>query len=261
MPILKHELRQGRLSFAIWTGSIGALLVVCICLFPEIRAEAQKTSQLFASMGSFTAAFGMDRLDFGTLPGFYAVECGNIIGLGGALFAALIGITALSKEEHGHTAEFLLTHPISRSRVFAEKLGAAAAEVLGMNVILLALSLAAIVAIREEIPWREVLTLHLAYLLLHLELAGIGFGLSAFLRSSGTGIGLGLAAVLYFLELIANMTDAADFLRFVTPFAYCSGADIVAEGRLELSLAALGALYTAALLLAGYRRYRYKDIR
>lgn len=73
-------------------------------------------SEMFASMGSFTAAFGMDRISFGTLIGFYAVECGNILGIGGAFFAAMIAINALAKEEKERTAEFLLTQPVSRTK-------------------------------------------------------------------------------------------------------------------------------------------------
>ena len=56
MTITAHELRQGRLSFLIWTLSIGFLLAVCIFLYPEMKNEMDDISQLFASMGSFTAA-------------------------------------------------------------------------------------------------------------------------------------------------------------------------------------------------------------
>ena len=54
--------------------------------------------------------------------GFYAVECGNILGLGGAFYAALCAATVLSKEEKDKTAEFLLTHPVSRVKIITEKL-------------------------------------------------------------------------------------------------------------------------------------------
>lgn len=85
---------------------------------------------LFDCMGSFTAAFGMDRLGFGTLVGFYAIECGNILGLGGAFFASLCAVNMLSKEERDRTAEFLLSHPVSRRRVVTEKLAAPRARYL-----------------------------------------------------------------------------------------------------------------------------------
>ena len=37
MTLVKHELRQGRISFLIWTASVGVLLAVCVFLFPEDR--------------------------------------------------------------------------------------------------------------------------------------------------------------------------------------------------------------------------------
>ncbi len=75
-------------------------------LFPEMKGQMDSVSDMFASMGSFTEAFGMDRLNFGTLIGFYAVECGNILGLGGAFYASLCAVGILSKEEKDKTAEF-----------------------------------------------------------------------------------------------------------------------------------------------------------
>ena len=91
MTIVRHELQQSRTAFIIWTLAIGFLLSICVFLFPEMKGEMQGVADMFASMGSFTAAFGMDRLNFGTFIGYYAIECGNIQGLGGALFASLSG--------------------------------------------------------------------------------------------------------------------------------------------------------------------------
>lgn len=260
MTIVKHELRQGKISFAIWTGSIAFLLMVCVFLFPEMKGEMNAVGDIFASMGSFTAAFGMDRLNFGTLTGFYAVECGNVLGLGGAFFASLIAAAALSKEEKDRTAEFLLTHPVSRTRVITEKLAAVMVQIIVMNAIILALSLASIGMIGEDIPWKEILLMHLAYFLLQVELAGICFGISAFLRRGSIGIGFGLAAMMYFLNLIANMTESVDFLKYITPFGYCEGADIVSNGRLDFTMIVIGMLFAFAGIFAAYVKYRRKDI-
>lgn len=122
MTLVKHELKQGKILFMIWTAAIGFLLVICVFLFPEMKGQMESVNDVFASMGSFTEAFGMDRLNFGSLVGFYAVECGNVLGLGGAFYAALCAAGILSKEEKDKTAEFLLTHPVSRKRIITEKL-------------------------------------------------------------------------------------------------------------------------------------------
>lgn len=260
MTIVRHELKQGRSAFFIWTAAIAVLLMVCVFLFPEMKGEMNSMGQAFASMGSFTAAFGMDRLNFGTLTGFYAIECGNILGLGGAFFASLTGVSALSREEKDRTAEFLLTHPVSRVRVISEKLAAVMAQVIALNVVIFGAAVLSMAAIGETIPWKELLLMHLAYLLLQLELAGVCFGVSAFLRRGGAGIGLGLAAVLYFLNLIANMTESAEFLKYITPFAYCEGADIVSNGRLELPTVLLGMGCAGIAVGLGYWKYCKKDI-
>ena len=260
MTLVKHELRQGKTSFLIWTASVGFLLAVCIFLFPEMKEQMDGVNDIFASMGSFTEAFGMDRLHFGTLIGFYAVECGNILGLGGAFYASLCAVGVLSKEEKDKTAEFLLTHPVSRKRVLTEKLIAVLIQITAMNIIIYALAVGSIAAVGEAIPWREISLLHLAYYLLQLELAGICFGISAFLHKGSIGVGLGLAVMMYFLNLIANIADAAEFLKYITPFGYCEAADVVSNGSLDSTLVMIGAVMGICGIMIAYLKYTKKDI-
>ncbi len=261
MTLIKHELRQGRISFLIWTASVGFLLAVCVFLFPEMKGQMEDVGDVFSSMGSFSDAFGMDRLNFGTLLGFYAIECGNVLGLGGAFFAALCGAGILSKEEKDRTAEFLLTHPVSRARIVTEKLVSVYAQIIAMNLVIYGISLGSIAAIGESVPWKELNLLHLAYFLLQAELAGICFGISAFVRRGSAGIGLGIAAGMYFLNLVANIAQAAEFLKYVTPFGYAEGADIIEKGCLDGTLVAIGLALGAIGIGAAYGKYCGKDVR
>ncbi len=217
-------------------------------------------NDIFASMGSFTEAFGMDRLNFGTLIGFYAVECGNILGLGGAFYASLCAVGILSHEEKDKTAKFLLTHPVSRKRIITEKLIAALIQITAMNIMIYALAVGSIAAVGEAIPWKEISLIHLAYYLLQLELAGICFGISAFLRRGSMGIGLGIAVMMYFLNLIANIADVAEFLKYITPFGFCEGADIVSNGSLDCTLVSIGAVIGIGGIMIAYLKYTKKDI-
>ncbi len=261
MTLIKHELRQGRISFLIWTASVGFLLAVCVFLYPEMKGQMEDVGDVFSSMGSFSDAFGMDRLNFGTLLGFYTIECGNVLGLGGAFFAALCGAGILSKEEKDRTAEFLLTHPVSRARIVTEKLVSVYAQIIAMNLVIYGISLGSIAAIGESVPWKELNLLHLAYFLLQAELAGICFGISAFVRRGSAGIGLGIAAGMYFLNLVANIAQAAEFLKYITPFGYAEGADIIEKGCLDGTLVAIGLAFGAIGIGAAYGKYCRKDIR
>ena len=115
-------------------------------------------------------------------------------------------------------------------------------------------------AIGETIPWEEMLLLHAAYLLLQIELVGICFGISAFLRKGSVGTGLGVAVTMYFLNLIANITESAEFLKYITPFAYANGTDIVTEVTLDGKLILIGMAYAMVGIVAAYWKYTKKDI-
>ena len=260
MTIVKHELKQGRTAFLIWTGAIALLLGICIFLFPEMKGEMQGVSEIFSSMGAFTAAFGMDRLNFGSLTGYYAIECGNVLGLGGAFYAALVAVDILSKEERMHTADFLLTHPVSRTRIMTEKLISVLLRVTALSLINYLVSVLSMTAIGEKIPWKAVNLLHLAYFLLQLEIAAVCFGISAFVKRGSAGVGLGIAALFYFMNLIANITESAAVLKYFTPFGYCDGADIVSGGKLDGGILAAGMALAALGLAAAYLSYPKKDI-
>lgn len=261
MTIVRHELRLGRKAFIIWSGAVGFLLIVCIFLFPEMKGEMDSISTTFSDMGSFTAAFGMDKLNFGTLVGYYAIECGNVLGLGGAFFASLCAASILCREEKERTAEFLLTHPVSRVRIITEKLIAVMLQVVAMNLIVFVLSIASMAAVGESIPWKEVTLLHLAFLIMQIELSGICFGISAFMHKGSIGVGLGVTFMLYFMNLISNITEKAEGLKYITPFAYCDGATIVSELKIDAVKVAIGMIICAAGITAAYLKYTKKDIR
>lgn len=260
MTIFKHELRQGRNALLIWTAAISFMLGVCVLIYPEMSAQMGDVGGMFAEMGSFSAAFGMDRINFGEFIGFFGVECGNVLGLGGAFFAALLGISALAKEEKEHTAEFLLTHPVSRQEVIAGKLCAVIAQIIILNVVVIGVTALSVLAIGEEAPVRTLGLLFFAYLLMQLETAAVTFGISAFLKRGGMGIGIGLAAVFYFMNIIANLIQETKFLKFITPFGYAEGADIISDNAVNGGYLAVGMIFAVLGIAAAFWRYGGKDI-
>ena len=260
MTILKAELRRGAKALILWTVVIGFLLGICILIYPEMESQMNEISGMFSEMGSFSAAFGMDRVNFGEFMGIFAVECGNVLGLGGALFGALLGIGALAGEEKEGTAEFLLTHPVSRRSVLLQKLGAVLLQILILNGAVLGISLVSALLVGEAPEGKTFVLLFLAYLILQMEIASTCFGISAFLSRGGQGLGLGIAALAYFLNIIANLTEDAGFLKYITPFGYAEGADIVAEGSLNSGYLAAGIALALLGIGAAFVWYQRKDI-
>lgn len=260
MTIYIKELKQSFKSLCIWTASIAFMMLVCVLLFPEMKSEMDSVSSIFANMGGFTAAFGMDKLSFGQLMGFYGIECGNVLGIGGGFFAALAGISVLANEEKERTAEFLLTHPISRVSIIAQKLLSVLTQVVVLNIVVVAVSLISAAVINESFEMKEFILLHVAYLIMQLEISCICFGISAFIRRGSIGIGLGLALAFYFMNLVCNMTEQAEFLRYITPYAYAEASNIISEAKLDTVLIVIGIIIAVIGAAVGFIKYTKKDI-
>lgn len=259
--LLYHELKQGFKSLMIWTIAILFLIVTCIFIYPEMNTQMAGMNEMFASMGAFTQAFGMDRLNFGSFIGFYSVECGNILGLGGAFFAALLGIGAIAKEEVSHTAEFLYTLPLSRNKVLLTKLLAVFLQVLVLNLLVFAFSALSAVAVEKELDWHSMILLHSAFLCAQLEISAICFGISAFIKANALGIGLGLALLLYFMNIIANLSEPLSFLKFITPFGYTEAADVVCDSALDLPKLLVGLAIGILFAASAFWKYARKDLK
>lgn len=260
MTIYIKELKQSAKAWGIWTGAISFMLFVCIMMFPEMKDQMDSVTSVFSNMGDFTSAFGMDKLSFGELMGFYGVECGNVLGIGGGFFAALAGISVLAAEEKDHTAEFLLTHPVSRVSVLTQKLMSVLTQIIAMNVVIVGISLISSAIIGESFQMRELILLHTAYLILQLEIACICFGISAFIRRGSIGIGLGLALAFYFMNIVCNISEQAEFLKYITPYAYADASEIITESGIDMVLVLTGTGITLAGIIIGYLKYTRKDI-
>ena len=259
MTLLKHELKRGRLSLIIWSAAISLLLIVCVLIFPLMKASMDELNQVLGSMGSYSEVLGMDQLDFTDCLQYFSMECSEMLGLGGGLFAALAGIAALAGEEKERTAEFLMTHPVSRQRIVAEKLAALMIRIFVFDVAVTLLTGASILLIGEEIHVGKYLVLMGTYLILHLELALISFGLSAFIRKGGVPIALGAVMGFYFLSIVSNIAEEAEFLQYLTPFGYANGTYLLEHLHPEPIALSVGIALAAASVLAAFLRYRTKE--
>ncbi len=258
--IYKHEMKLLYKTFLIWTLAVGGMCFVCILLFNSMKGTMSGMAESFSQMGAFADAFGMSQLSIATLAGFYSTEVGTIHSLGGAMFAAIISTVMLSKEEDGHTSEFLFTLPISRGKVITSKLMAVITNVVLFNVICVGAYTLGIVILGEDIDFERFFLYHGMQLLMHLEIAGICFGLSSFMKKNKLGLGLGIVMVFYAYDLMARMIpDLSDYKLF-TPFSYANAADIFSTGEIETGALVLGIVVMVASVVVAYLRYGKRDL-
>ena len=260
MTLILHEIKRNKLSLIVWSCALSFMLGVCVFIYPEMQTQMGDIGAMFSEMGAFSDAFGMDQLNFGEFMGYFGVECANTLGLGGALLAGVVGITALSKEERDHTAELLLTLPVSRVRIITEKLLFSVFHIITVNAAVVLVTVGAILAIDADADAGKLALIFVANLIMQLEIMAITFGISAFIRRGGLGIGLGLSFGLYFINILSNLTDELEFLKYITPFGYADSGHIIAECAIDFWPLFIGMILSALGILAAYKQYTVKDI-
>lgn len=262
MNLLLRELKANRRSLLIWALALALLNLLMMALYPAFAEDAEQLEGYIDMFPEeFTRIFGLDKLNMAEPIGFYAVEAYFMVILFGSMFAAIVGTTVLSKEESEKTIEFLLAKPISRSYVVTGKVLAVLAMLLIFNLIIAAATVVSFEIFVSEYSRTELARLLIAPLIGQLAFAGLGLLLSVFLarRRAAISAGIGLVLGLYFLNVIANLTDKLDFLRFLSPFWYIEAADIVDDGFVPWKLALMLGV-VAATVAATYWTYNQKDI-
>ena len=67
--------------------------------------------------------------------------------------------------------------------------------------------------------------------------------------------------MLYFVNFIANLTEDAEFLKYITPFGYTDSAYIINEKSLKLEYLVVGIIFAIIGIVSAYVKYTKKDIK
>lgn len=260
MTLLKQEWKMNFKSLLIWTLCVGICCSGCILMFESLEDSMAEMGQMFAEMGSFSAAFGMDKMSIATLTGFYATEISIIFLLGGAMFAAMTGAVLLSKEEEGHTMEFLHTMPVSRTYIYLWKYVTLLLLIVVFNAVCIGLDVAAFAVIGEEITMGEFVEYHLLALVMQVEIGSICYLISAICRRKQIGLALGLAVLFYLMDIMCNIVPDLEFLKYFTPYYYANAAQIYSGGDSRMGLMFLGLAVTVVVVILGGVVYHKRDM-
>ncbi len=260
MTLLKHEIKMNLKALLIWAFSVGILCAGCILLFESLEESMRGMADAYSDMGAFSAALGMDQLNVSTLKGFYGTEVALMFAIGGAMFAAMTGAAMLSKEEEGHTCEFLVTLPLGRRSIFWWKYVGMVVLVILFHFITVLFILAGFAGIGEILEGKTLALYHGVQLVMQLEVGSVCFLISAISKRRQIGVSLGLAMLLYVADLLCRVIPDIENLKYITPYYFSNGADIFAKGQIETGMVGIGLTVILISVLAAAAVYEKRDL-
>lgn len=260
MTLYIKEIKNNLKNLLIWSVCVGGMCMACILLYTSMQDSMQGMNESFSNMGAFSTAFGMNKLGVESLAGYYASAVAAVHSLGGAMFVALLSTQIVSKEEAGHTAEFLNVLPISRKSIIVQKYLALITLTVIFHIICVMLYVISFAIVNEDIGMREFFMFHGAQVLMNIEIATICFAVSAYNKRNMIGAGMGIAIGFYAIDLIVRIVPKIENLKYLTPFYYANAADVFVSGSISWKLLVVSVIVIIAAFIIALVRYERKDI-
>ena len=261
--IYRHEFRARLKSVITWSIALMAITFIFLSVFPSFADQAALMNEMMARFPpELLAAFGMNEVDLSTVIGFYSFIF-LFVQVCLAIQAGNYGFGLVSIEESELTADFLISKPVSRSRILTSKLLAAWTSLAITDLVVWASSFAAITLSSNgrEVEARTLVLLLLSIVVFQLFFLSVGLIISLLVKRvrSVTPYALGLGFGMYVLSAFSGM-EGVSVLEWITPFKHFDPNYIVQHGAYDAPLVLLNAAVTVISLAASYRLYVRRDI-
>lgn len=263
MNVFWRELKTYRKSTFIWIASLSATLIVFLLMYTAFSKDVETSRSLLAQFPpAVRSAFDISMSNFFTIYGFFAYLF-TFIGLVGAVQAMNLGVGALSREESGKTVDFLLSKPVSRTKIVTAKLVAILVLIFITNIVFSAVALIMAKLVSTTSFDNNIFLLLTGELfLIQLFFVALGLLISVLTKRIKSSIAVVLPTVFtfFFVGTIGTILGL-DEIKYFIPFKFFDSNYIIAHGSYDLQYLAIDLIFVVATIAASYLIYIRKDIR
>jgi ABC-2 type transport system permease protein len=262
MNILKFELKRSFLSMVGWTvGMIACISVFMQGMFPIYSDSIDQIMVMMQSFPKeFLAAFGFS-MDMFSFAGFYAFSF-TYLTLLGVMFSCTVTLQIFAREKRSHCQEFLYAKPVTRQKIFMEKLAAVLSLLVVSNMVLVAWAgMVTVLAGENELLGKIVLAslsvfctelLFMAFVIL--------YSVQARKVRTISGAAMAFAFAGFILSALSSLIDKVE-MRYIAPFKYFDPFQAVMNGTYEIEYVITALFIFIAVMAVASMRYFNKDVR
>lgn len=236
MIVAVRAVRDRRRPLVWWSLGIVGLVLFTVALFPSVRGEEsfdELADQLPEAMRSL---FGIDADIPLTSPAGYLHGrlFGSLLPLLLLVFGIGAGTRAIAGSEESGALELLLAQPVTRTAVLAQRYGAMVAMLAGLTLMFLAAlaGLGPLFGALEGVPATGLAGATGGVFALSLLHATVAFAAGA--ATGRRAVALASAATLavagYLVQGLSGVSDVVHPLRFVNPWHWYLGRNMLARG-------------------------------
>lgn len=262
MNIFIHELKTYRKSTIIWSLSLIAIMIIFMSMYSTFAEDAKGFMKIVENYPeAIRNAMGFNQENFFTILGFYSFPL-SFITLCAAIQAMNLGTSIVNKEVREKTADFLLTKPVTRTKILTAKLLAAFVSIVVTNIFYFAAaSFVALQVQTDDFSLKIFLLLSLTIFFIQLIFLSLGIIISVIVQKIKSVLTVSLATVFafYFVGMFSD-TTGDEVKRYFSPFKYFDTAYIIKHSSYETTFLIAGAVIIILAIATSYVVYSKKDI-
>lgn len=262
--MFKRELKINFKSFIIWTSILILLFLVVFLVYPTITSS-DNINQIDEMMKLFPPevlkAFNMDISSMDSAYGWLKSEGFIMILLVTGIYSSILGSNILLKEEIDKTIEYLNSLPLKRKDIIRDKV---LVGIIYIVLMVLVISLFNYIALylSGDFDKKQYLLLSITPIISSLPLFSINLYISTYFHKlkSMLGISLGISIGSYFIQVLSDISEKVEFLKYLSIYTLADIRNIIIDIRINPLMIVLSISITLVFIVSAYLRYNKKGL-
>ena len=262
--MFKRELKINLKSFIIWTSILIGLFLVVFLIYPSIINSANmemidEMMKIFPE--EMLKAFNMDISTIDSAFGWLKTEGFVFVLLITGVYSGILGSNILLKEESDKTIEYLNSVPVTRKNIVLNKILCGLFYIILMIVIIAIFNFIGL-SLSGEFDRKSYILLSITPLFSSIVIFAICLFLSTFTHKTKKtlGISLGIVFVSYFLNVISEIGESTEFLKYISIFTLADIRNVILNVSINPILVVLAMCITVIFMILTMIRYEKKEL-
>ena len=262
--MFKRELKINLKSFIIWTSILIGLFLVVFLIYPSIINSANikmidEMMKIFPE--EMLKAFNMDISTIDSAFGWLKTEGFVFVLLITGVYSGILGSNILLKEESDKTIEYLNSVPVTRKNIVLNKILCGLFYIILMIVIIGIFNFIGL-SLSGEFDRKSYILLSITPLFSSIVIFAICLFLSTFTHKTKKtlGISLGIVFASYFLNIISEMGESTEFLKYISIFTLADIRNVILNVSINPILVVLAICITIVFMILTMIHYEKKEL-
>ena len=262
--MFKREIKINLKSFIIWTAILIGLLLVVFLVYPSI-INSENMEMMDEMMKMFPEemlkAFNMDISSIDSAFGWLKTEGFIFILLITGIYSAILGSNILLKEESDKTIEYLNSVPITRKNIAISKILCGFLYITLMIIIIGIFNFIGL-SLSGSFDKTLYILLSITPLFSSIVIFSVCLFLSTFTHKTKKmfGISLGIVFASYFLNIIAEMGESTEFLKYISILTLSDIRNVIMNVSINPIMVLLAIMITFIFVTLTIIHYEKKEL-